>query len=83
MHTVPQHPTDAEVEDVLKGLQKQAAEIHIKTLEFEILVLHRKIESPTILEPKDANYRAQLASELDKKEKELNACKADYKRKYA
>jgi hypothetical protein len=88
MHTVPKSktpkaPTDAELQDVLKDLQKQAAEIHIKELEYEIQVFHRKIESPTVLEPKGADYKAQLASELGKKEKELNGCKADYKQKYA
>jgi len=88
MHTVPKSeatkvPTDAELQDVLKDQQKQAAQIHIKRLEDEIQVLHRKIESPTVLEPKGADYKAQLASELGKKEKELNGCKADYKQKYA
>jgi len=88
MHTVPKSkttkvPTDAELQDVLKDQKKQAAEIHIKELEHEIQVLHRKIESPTVFEPKGADYRAQLASELGKKQKELNGCKADYKQKYA
>jgi hypothetical protein len=57
MHTVPKSktpkaPTDAELQDVLKDLQKQAAEIHIKELEYEIQVFNERSRVPQSLSRK-------------------------------